>query len=64
MSSEFPKENTKPQIKEKPTAPSNKTPRNWYKIAMTIFVPPFQTTANDDQPLLEKQQLRLVVSSR
>jgi HlyD family secretion protein len=38
MSSEFPKENTKPQIKEKLNAPSNKKPRNWYKIAMSIFV--------------------------
>jgi HlyD family secretion protein len=37
MSSELSKEITNQQIREKPIAPSNKTPRSWIKIAITLF---------------------------
>ncbi len=38
MSSELPKENTKPQIREKSIAPSNKTARSRIKIATILLV--------------------------
>lgn len=38
MNSELPKENIKLQMREESIAPSNKTPRSWIKIAITLLV--------------------------
>jgi HlyD family secretion protein len=38
MNSELPKDNIKPQMREEPIAPSNKKPRSWIKIAITLLV--------------------------
>jgi HlyD family secretion protein len=38
MQSELPKDNIKQQTRVEPKTPSNKPPKPWYKIAITIFV--------------------------